>query len=218
MVKDQRADLDQHPEVLEHRFDLGDQRGHTPPGLDGSERRFRQQRPSGGHGVNRVGLVQPASPPLPRRTVAVGLRERRSGLRPVRSPRALPNWRIPRPRPARRHARSTTRWPGSTRLPCWGTTRRRASTPLVSTMPTVKLSWCGSMPATGDAIMVSPAGCWRFRWVRERQECCGTSESGRTGSLQARSAPTGPSPSATRQTTGTRPLIWWSQHRAKTGP
>src|SRR6478735_1735999 len=37
------------------------------------------------------------------------------------------------------------------------------------------------------------SSCWKllFRQVRERQERFGTSESGRTGSLQARSAPAG---------------------------
>src|SRR5690606_11892838 len=33
-----------------------------------------------------------------------------------------------------------------------------SSTPLVSTMPTVKVSWCGSTPATGDVIM--DGSCW----------------------------------------------------------
>ena len=52
--------------------------------------------------------------------------------------------------------------------------------------------------------------------VRERQESCGTSESSlATGSFQARSTPAGPSPNATRPTTGTKPKVWWSHHPTK---
>jgi hypothetical protein len=35
---------------------------------------------------------------------------------------------------------------------------------LASTTPTVKLSWCGSIPATGDAIM--EVSCWVVGAVR----------------------------------------------------
>jgi hypothetical protein len=38
------------------------------------------------------------------------------------------------------------------------------STPLASTMPTVKLSWWRSMPATGGVIMMVP--CWVVGAVR----------------------------------------------------
>lgn len=39
--------------------------------------------------------------------------------------------------------------------------------------------------------MLAPAGCWRFRWVRERQERFVRSESRQSGSLRDRSAPDG---------------------------
>ena len=66
VVKDQRAHGDEHPAVLEHRFDLGDQRVIHLQRLDRSEGGFGEQRPRRGDGVDDVGLVQPTRPTLRR--------------------------------------------------------------------------------------------------------------------------------------------------------
>ena len=50
--------------MLEHGFDLGDQRVVDLQRLDRPERRLGQQRTRGGDRVNRVGLVQTTCPTL----------------------------------------------------------------------------------------------------------------------------------------------------------
>lgn len=72
-----------------------------------------------------------------------------------------------------------------------------------------KVSWYGSIPATGTAMLMSPAGKVKLRWVRVPQECFGPSESGGTGSLQARSAPG--LPSTTRRDPGRLSPVTWNR-------
>jgi hypothetical protein len=66
VMKHQRADIDEHPTVLEHRFDLGHQRVVDLKRLDRAERRLGEQRPCRGDGVDDIGLVQPSRPTLSR--------------------------------------------------------------------------------------------------------------------------------------------------------
>ena len=69
MVQDQRADLNEHPTVLQDGLDLGDQRVIHLERLDWLEAVLGEQRPCRRVHVNDVRVVQPASTALRRRAL-----------------------------------------------------------------------------------------------------------------------------------------------------
>ncbi len=64
MVKDQRADINEHPSVLQDSFDLGDQRVIDLERLDRSKSRLSEQRPCCSDRVDSIGLLKTSTAPL----------------------------------------------------------------------------------------------------------------------------------------------------------
>ena len=214
VVQHQGAGRDQGAAVLEHGFDLGDEGVVDLQGLGGPEGGFGQQRPGRGDRVDGIGLGQAAGAPLLGAALGGDLADIQPGgdqrdrdvLAPAR--RALDA-----------DLADTVRGEKLDRFEVAGA--------LVGECGGGELDAVAVHDADGERVLVrvdardgaghAEVSCWKVKAPvgPGRQECFGTSESGRTGSLQARSTPAGPSPGATGLTTGTRPLNVWSQRRAK---
>ena len=157
-VQHQRAGLNQHPTVFQHRLDPGHQPVIGLKRLHWAERRLSKQRSRGCHRIDGVGLCQ-----TPRSTLLRGaLRWHFTSIEARRCDaqrrHATPSSLSPRHRLAQRLGCSATRSLRRSRCCCCRTCRGSISTPFASITATVNVSWCGSIPATVDDIM--EASCW----------------------------------------------------------
>jgi len=204
VVQHQGAGPDQGAAVLEHGLDLGDQRVIDLEHLHGAERRFAQQRPGCRRRVNAVGFGMATRTALLGAALgwdltgieAGGDQRDRDVLAPARRPfdpdpfNTMGGQKIARLKVASPAVREA----GGLDLDAVAVDDREREGVLMWVDPGDGGCHADDLLLEGEAPVGSgPQGCF------------GTSESGRTGSLQARSAPGFPPPGATALTTGTRP-------------